>query len=71
MISKKKITYPPTVELQDYLQRYGRISTIPVIYEDMCHFHEAIPYENPDGDETLWRTVLYTPQDLQELKPKL
>ncbi len=59
------------MELQHYLQRYGRTSTIPVIYEDMCHFHEAVPYENPEGDETLWRTVLYTPQDLAELKPKL
>ncbi len=71
MISQKKRQYPVTESLRNYLNRYGRISTVPIVYDDMCRFSDAIPYEDPQGRETLWRTVLYPNQELAELRPKL
>ena len=47
------------------------MSTIPIIYDDLLRFNEAFPYENPMGEETLWRTVIYSQEELAELRPKL
>lgn len=71
MISQKKILYPISDPLRNYLTLFGRMSTIPIIYDDLLRFNEAFPYENPAGEETLWRTVLYPQEELAELRPKL
>ena len=63
--------YPISEALRNYLTLFGRMSTIPVIYNDLTRFTEAFPYEGPDGKETLWRTVMYSQEDLAELQPRL
>ncbi|MEM0896714.1 MAG: hypothetical protein AAGJ79_07485 [Verrucomicrobiota bacterium] len=71
VISKRKKFYSLSDELVEYLQRYGRESEIPVIYDDMFHFSEAYPYVDPKGNETLWHTVVYPAHEMAELRPKL
>jgi len=71
MISRKKIPYAVTDSLRHYLYHYGRTSNIPLDYDDLTGFIGAIPYEDPDGDETLWLTVFYSPEVMEVLREKL
>jgi hypothetical protein len=71
MISRKKIHYPISPSLWQYLYHFGRYSEIPMVYEDLLRFSEAMPYESPNGDETLWLTVSYPPEVMLELRPQL
>ncbi len=71
MITRRKISYPVAGPFADYLKHYERISDIPPIYEQLLGFTGGIPYEAPDGKETLWLTVMYTPELMEELRPKL
>ncbi len=71
MISRRKIQYPVSSSLRQYLYHFGRQSDIPLVYDDLTGFTEAIPYEAPNGDETLWLTVMYEPEVMRELREKL
>lgn len=71
MIPRQKIQYPVTENLLSYLKPYGRISPIPLVYRDLRGFTGAFPYEDPQGNETLWLTAIYPPEIMAELRPKL
>ena len=71
MIQRQKIHYPVSDYLHSYLKPFGRISSIPLVYEDLRCFNGAIPYEDPEGNETLWHSVIYQPELMEELRPKL
>jgi len=71
VISQRKIQYPVSEALHYYLRKYGRDSPFPTVYDDLLRFSESIPYENPEGKETLWRTVMYPPHEMEELRGKL
>lgn len=71
MITRRKIQYTISNSLRQYLYHYGRQSDIPLIYRDLLGFTGAIPYENPDGEETLWLTVMYPNEVMRELREKL
>ncbi len=71
MISRRKIHYPATAWLGQYLYHFKRYSKIPLIYEDLLRFTGAMPYEDPSGKETLWLTVIYPYETMLELRPQL
>ncbi|MFT4549039.1 MAG: hypothetical protein ACI9MB_003010, partial [Verrucomicrobiales bacterium] len=71
IISRKKIPYPVSPELWHYLEKWRRTALLPEIYQDLGHFSEAYPHIDPEGTETLWQTVVYSPEEFAELKPKL
>ena len=71
MIQRRKVHYPVTENLLGYLKPFRRCSPIPLVYDDLRSFTGAIPYEDPGGNETLWLSVMYPPELMQELKPKL
>ncbi len=71
MISQRKIHYDISPSLRHYLYHYGRQSDIPLVYDDLAGFTGAIPYEDPDGNETLWLTVFYSPEVMVSLREKL
>lgn len=71
MIQKRKIFYSISDGLRAYLKRYGRNSDLPLVYDDLLRYSGSIPYENPDGEETLWLEVMYPPEVMAELRPKL
>ena len=70
MISRRKVQYPISSSLRHYLYHYGRQSDIPLVYDDLAGFTGAIPYEDPDGNETLWLTVFYAPETMVSLREK-
>lgn len=71
MISRQKIKYGIMPLLHQYLYHFDRQRDIPVVYDDLSRFLGGIPYENPQGKETLWLTVMYEPELMAELRPKL
>lgn len=71
MISRRKIQYPISPSLRHYLYHFGRQTDIPLVYDDLAGYTGAIPYEDPEGEETLWLTVFYTPEVMAELRLKL
>lgn len=71
MIARRKIIYPVSQSLRQYLYHFDRQQDIPRIYNDLVRFTGAIPYEDPRGRETLWLTVMYPHEVFQELRPLL
>lgn len=71
MIARRKIIYPVSPSLRQYLFRFDRQREIPRVYNDLTRFTGAVPYEDPGGRETLWLTVMYPPEALAELRPRL
>jgi hypothetical protein len=70
-VQKRKIHYPVSSSFGQYLYRYGRVSELPLVYDDLGGFTAWVPYETPKGEETLWLTVIYPPEVMAELQPKL
>jgi len=66
-ISKKKITYPIGNTLRDYLTRYGREVVLPLEYENLLRWNSEIPCLNKNGADTFWKTVFYSPADMDEI----
>lgn len=71
MISRCKIKYEVSGSLRQYLYHFDRLRDIPLVYDELLRFSEAIPYEDPLGHETLWHSVMYDPQTMHDLRPKL
>jgi hypothetical protein len=71
VISRRKVQYPVSPPLRQYLFHFDRLRDIPQVYRELRQFSGAIPYENPQGRETLWLTAMYPPEVLAELRPRL
>ncbi|NIP97452.1 MAG: hypothetical protein GWO24_30075 [Akkermansiaceae bacterium] len=71
LITRRKEHYPVSPFLLQYLHHFGRRSDIPLVYDDLNRFTEAVSYENPKGEETLWLTVFYPQEVMEELRPRL
>lgn len=71
MLTHRKTFYPLSENLRRALRLFGRHSEIPSVYDDLLRFQNAIPYEDPSGQETLWLTVGYDQEMMRSLRPKL
>ncbi|MFC5050973.1 hypothetical protein ACFPK9_10135 [Rubritalea spongiae] len=71
MIAKRKQQYPVNSSLHQYLYHFGRHSDIPLVYDDLLRYVGAIPYDDPQGKETLWLTVMYPPEEYRDICDKL
>lgn len=71
MIARRKIIYPVSQSLRQYLYHFDRQQDIPRVYNELTRFTAAIPYEDPRGRETLWLTVMYPREVFAELRPLL
>jgi hypothetical protein len=71
VIARQKTKYPVSQSLRQYLYHFDRQREIPKVYDELCRFSGAVPYEDPKGRETLWLTVMYSPEILSELRPRL
>lgn len=69
--SKKKVIFPISPGLNDYLVKYNRKIALPVRYEDLLRYKESIPLLDTFGEETLWETVYYNPSETEELSRSL
>jgi hypothetical protein len=69
--SKKKVAFPISAALEQYLIKYGRKIDIPLQYEDLLRHHESLPLLDLHGKDTLWRTVFYHDHDHREINKDL
>lgn len=59
--SKKKPFYPISDNLHRYLVRYGREESIPISYEDLLDWTDEFTVYDSQGNDTLWKSVIYGP----------
>lgn len=71
IITRKKNFLSVDEGLSQYLGDCGRNAEIPLSYEDLLRFSGAYPLMNKSGDSTLWDTVIYDSDTLNDLWPKL
>jgi hypothetical protein len=66
-IKKKKATYPISQRLRRYLEETGRAARIPLEYNDLLRYDNAIPLYDNQGNDTLWLTVFYPQYAMDEI----
>ena len=71
VISKKKIIYPISPRLRDYLIKYGREVDIPIHYKDLLRYSGSIALYDSKGNDTLWETVFYDESDRNDIHLKV
>ncbi|HVR61939.1 MAG TPA: hypothetical protein VMU50_08570 [Polyangia bacterium] len=69
--TRRKPSYPVRPVLRQYLGKCRRELPLPVSYERLQCFTEAIPLSDGDGRDTLWETVLYPAEEMAALKKEL
>ncbi|MFD2200625.1 hypothetical protein [Shivajiella indica] len=67
LISKKKIIYPVSLKLREYLQKYGREVDFPIHYADLLRYSSSVPLYDSKGNDTLWETVLFSESDREDI----
>src|SRR5271169_992718 len=67
----KKPMFPIGDGLRGYLRAFKRERDIPVTYERLRAFAEAIPLVDADGKPTLWDTVIYDGNEMRALNEGL
>ncbi|MFI5358364.1 MAG: hypothetical protein ACHQ4G_13615 [Opitutales bacterium] len=63
----KKPSFPVADGLRGYLARYKRERELPVTYERLRDFQEAIPLTDAGGKPTLWDSVIYRADEMGPL----
>lgn len=71
VISKKKIIYPISLNLRNYLIKYGREVDIPIHYKDLLRYSGSIALYDSKGNDTLWETVFYDESDRNDIHLKV
>lgn len=69
--TQKKPSYPISDGLRAYLRGYRRDRELPVTYERLRHFREAMPLVDADGQPTLWDSVIYPAEEMPALNEGL
>ena len=63
--SRKKVPFAISDQLMQYLIRYGRVTQLPLQYDDMTRYIASYSLLNSKGEDTFWETVFYTEYDQQ------
>jgi len=71
LISRKKPIYPVSDFLAEYLIRYDRLEGEGIRYENLLRFENAITLYDEYGNDTLWNTVFYGPNEQGEIHDAL
>ena len=71
LIKKKKAIFPVTKPLEVFLEKYARLSTIPIHYADLMRYDNAIPLYDAAGEDTLWVTVFYPQGEMEGIHESL
>ena len=69
--TRRKPSYLVSAALRQYLAKCHRELPLPVSYERLQSFTEAVPLSDADGRDTLWETVLYRADEMAALKQEL
>lgn len=71
LISRKKRIYPVSEPFAGYLAQYDRGVVLPVRYDELLRYEQAIPLYDKAGRDTLWVSVLYSAQEQSEVRSGL
>ena len=63
----KKPSYPVNDSLLDYLERFDRISKVPICYDDLLRFSGSITVYDKNEQDTLWIRVYYNEFERAEI----
>ncbi|SEG11260.1 hypothetical protein [Flavobacterium urumqiense] len=63
----KKPTYPINNSLLDYLERFDRISKVPIFYDDLLRFSGSVNVYDKYDKDTLWTRVYYNEFERNEI----
>ncbi|MDD2821087.1 MAG: hypothetical protein PHW29_07500 [Flavobacterium sp.] len=63
----KKPSYPINPSLLDYLERFDRISKVPISYDDLLRFSGSINVYDKNEHDTLWIRVYYNEFERNEI----
>lgn len=67
IISKKKDIYKVSAALRKYMVKYDRSIELPITYESLQRYDNAIPLYDRNGNDTLWETVFYPQSDMDDI----
>ena len=67
LISKKKHIYPPSGALDRYLRDFNRTFRMPLTYDELLAYEDAIALYDRQGEDTLWSTLKYGQANRQEI----
>lgn len=65
--TRKKPTYPVSLAFSHYLALCGRQLTLPISYSRLEQFSESAPLWDASGQDTLWETVIFPPEEMRRL----
>jgi hypothetical protein len=71
LISRKKRIYSVGEKFATYLAQYDRSVSLPVRYDELLRYEQAIPLYDKAGRDTLWVSVLYSAQEHPEVRDGL
>ena len=71
LISRKKRTYPVREPFAAYLSKYDRAMSLPIRYDELLRYEQAIPLYDKAGRDTLWESVLYSAQQQADVRDGL
>lgn len=71
LISRKKRIYPVSERFAEYLAQYDRTVALPVRYDELLRYEQAIPLYDKAGRDTLWVSVLYSPSEQADVRQGL
>lgn len=71
LISRKKKPYAVSQRLLEYLKDHGRVTPLPVSFELLGRYQDAVTLYDKRGRDTLWQTVLYPPGIREEVEQAL
>lgn len=63
----KKPSYPINNFLSEYLERFDRISKVPIHYDDLLRFSGSVNVYDKDDQDTLWIRVFYNEFERDEI----
>ncbi|WP_235297094.1 hypothetical protein [Portibacter marinus] len=69
--SKKKVAFPVSKQFDTYLKSYNRFLKLPIQYDDMDRSIGGFELMDMDGNDTLWKTLIYDEAERQELHDHL
>lgn len=67
MIKNKKLIYQIQPPLRNYLVKYAREVKLPIGYDDLNRYSNAITLYDKLGNDTLWETVFYPPSEISDV----
>jgi hypothetical protein len=63
----KKPSYPINNSFLDYLERFDRVSEVPIFYDDLLRFTGSIAVYDKNDEDTLWIRVYYSESERNEI----